>query len=717
MHAPESAVDDRDTDLTRPRGLAPVFRSNTRVTLVEGSTFCVSDANGNITPGFGDGLFVQDTRLLSRWVLRVGGVELEALSAVPAQAFECTFVCRLAVRRDEPEPSLLVERHRMIGLGMREDITIQNNGLDHACLEVTMVVEADFADLFEVKVGRVDRQLRIEREAMPHDLLIHLKDGPTQQRSVRVTSHGAMTTPRGLSFTVVVPARGTWTTSIEVTPTIAGRELETSFPLDHPIEAAQPALRIRDWMRRVATVSVDNTVLSSALRTSMWDLGSLRITDPTHPEDDVVAAGVPWFMALFGRDSLLTSAMMMPFAPTLAMGTLRTLARFQGQGENPNSEEQPGRILHEVRLGTDASLALGGEKVYYGSIDATPLFVMLVGMALRRGVPREEVRALKPSVDAAVAWFDRYGDRDGDGFVEYCRSSPRGLLNQGWKDSVDSMVHRDGSLATPPIALAEVQGYTYAAYRAAADLEQALGDPVRAEELRARATSLKARFHEAFWMPKEGFYAMALDADKRPLEAVASNVGHCLWTGIVPDEVAATVVDRLLAPDMFTGFGLRTLSAKEKRYNPVSYHIGSVWPHDSILAASGMARYGFKEAAMTIVGGLLDALEAFGGRLPELFCGFDRHNKPVPVPYPTSCSPQAWAAAVPFEMLRIALGLNLDLVDGTVVVDGAHPLVGEADIGLTVGAQMVRVIADERRTVVEGLPNSVRVVGGATGRA
>ncbi|GGH48729.1 amylo-alpha-1,6-glucosidase [Microbacterium album] len=715
---PESAGGSIEDDRTRPRGIAPVLQPQASVTLVEGSSFCVSRTNGDMLPTHGDGLFVQDTRVLSRWQLRIDGDEVEPLSALPAEPYESRFVGRIPARQGAIEPTVIVERHRLVGRGMREDITLTNYGAEAAGLDVVLHVDADFADLFEVKERRPVRALRVtssyDAEGLHFGMGQDARTDPggradgSDARGVRVSAPGAQAVPGALLFRAVVPAGESWSASVEVLPAVAGSELAASFPLDRPLEATEPARRMRGWRDAAPTIAVGNTVLAGALSTSERDLGALRIVDPEHPDEDVVAAGAPWFMALFGRDSLLTSSMMMPFAPGLALGTLRTLARLQGTRDDPMTEEQPGRILHEVRLGADLSLALGGDRVYYGSIDSTPLFVMLVGQALRWGVPHEEIAELKPAVDRAIAWIESCGDRDGDGFVEYRRGTDRGLANQGWKDSSDSIAHRDGHDAEAPIALAEVQGYCYAAYLAAAELEDAIGDAGRAAMLRERAGTLRRRFHEAFWMPDDGFYALALDARKEPLRVLASNVGHCLWSGIVPEEFADRVIDRFLQPDLFTGFGIRTLSAQSRRFNPASYHNGSVWPHDTVLTAAGMARYGRRDAAMQVAAGLLDALEAFGGRLPELFCGFDRDDKPVPIPYPTSCSPQAWAAATPFEILRIGLGLEADAPAGVFRACAVPPALGRVELtGLPLAGRRVDIVADEKGVTVTGLPEEL----------
>lgn len=688
-------------DQPGPHGIGAVPQLQGSVTLVEGSSFCVSQPNGDIVPHRSDGLFVRDTRVLSRCQLRIDGHEVEPLTVLPAEPFECRFVGRIPTRPGQVEPTVIVERHRMVGQGMREDIVVSNFGAESAGLDIVLHLDADFADLFEVKEARPVRALGVSSTASSDSVSFLVSASSGEERGVRVYAPGAQAVPGVLTFRTVVPAHGQWQTSVEVLPIVAGDELAASFPLDRPLAHTEPARRMQGWHEAAPVIEVGNTVLAQALSTSERDLGALRIVDPEHPEDQVVAAGAPWFMALFGRDALITSWMMLPYAPGLALGTARMLARLQGTRELAMAEEQPGKILHEVRHGADLSLTLGGESVYYGSVDSTPLFVMLVGRALRWGVPLEELAELKPAVDAAVHWIRTYGDSDGDGFVEYKRSTDRGLLNQGWKDSGDSIAHADGSVAEAPIALAEVQGYCYAAYLAAAEIEDALGSAAEAQRFREDAERLRRRFHDAFWMPEEGFYALALDAKKRPVTVISSNIGHCLWTGIVNDDVADAVIDRLVAPDMFTGFGIRTLSDRSARYNPASYHNGSVWPHDSVIAAAGMIRYRREDAAIRVLSGLLDALEAFGGRLPELFCGFDRRDKPVPVPYPTSCSPQAWSAATPFELLRIALALDADERGALVTVAPVPAMIGQVQIrGLPLGSGRVDVEADQHHARV-----------------
>jgi glycogen debranching enzyme len=681
------------------------------VTLVEGATFCLSNPAGDVVPGLPHGLFCRDTRVLSGWQLLVDGEPPDALSTSPREPFATTFVGRGRPGEGRADSTLLVLRHRYVGDGMREDVVLRNVGAAEVRCRLELVVGADFADLFEVKENRVVDHGGLRTWAA-HDGLHIERQLPGDSRGVRVagdgwTAHG----DGGLTVTAVVPARGEWAGTVQVHPSAGGIEIPGRYPSDQPVERAEPARRLQEWHHSTSVLRCDDEGFTELVARSVEDLGALRIVDPVDPEQVAVAAGAPWFMTLFGRDSLLTAWMALPVDQGLARGTLRTLARHQGRVVDARRDEQPGRILHEIRHGMDSVDALGGGSVYYGSVDATPLFVMLLGELQRWGHSRAEIEALLPAADRALAWIETYGDRDGDGFVEYRRSSEHGLLHQGWKDSFDGISHADGRLAEPPLALAEVQGYTYAAYVARAEIAVDLGDPRTAERCSARATALKAAFNRDFWLAERGYYALGLDPDKVPVDSLASNMGHCLWTGIVDDDRAASVAAALTGPEMFTGWGIRTLASTMGTYNPMSYHNGSVWPHDNAIAVAGLMRYGFVTEAQQVARGLIDAAVAFAGRLPELFCGFDRTEFEQPVPYPTSCSPQAWAAASPLLLLRSLLRLDPDLPGHRVgLAPQLLPELGALHLdNVPLGTGRVGLTVDGDEVRVTGLPSGVEI--------
>jgi glycogen debranching enzyme len=628
------------------------------VTLVEGSTFCISEPGGDIAHGQPHGLFVRDTRVLSRWALAVDGRTPKPLTVQQPEPYAATFIGHLPPRGELASGSLLVLRRRYVGDGMREDITIRNTApLPAACL-VTLAAAADFADLFEVKRGQVRAWPSARTVAGTSALTFQDRPG-ARQAGLLIDGDGYPEATGGtLSWRATIPARGEWTVSIEAVPVVGGLPLQPHHRRGQPAVHAVPARRLREWRRTAPQVHAAEPHLTAVLRRSVEDIGALRIFDPGHPGQAVVAAGAPWFMALFGRDSLLTSWMLLPWDDTLALGTLQTLAGRQGQVTDPASEEEPGRILHEVRFGPAASLALGGRSAYYGTADATPLFVMVLGELRRWGRHNAAAENLLPHADRALDWIEHHGDADGDGFVEYSCKTDEGLFNQGWKDSPDGITFADGRIARPPIALAEVQGYCYAAYRARAAFAREAGDEPRARHWDGKAARLKRAFNQAFWLPAQGWFAVALDRDKRPVDALTSNIGHCLWTGIADAGKAATVADRLLSDEMFSGWGIRTLATSMSAYNPMSYHNGSVWPHDNALCAAGLMRYGFTGHAQRVAQAIFDAATHFGYRLPELFCGFPREDYPVPIPYPTSCSPQAWAAAAPLHLLTTLLRIT-----------------------------------------------------------
>lgn len=685
----------------------PVRVSNETVTLVEGASFCLSERSGDVHPGSPHGLFFRDTRILSVWQLRLEDEEIEPLAVMPDEPYRATFLGRARPRAGLADSTLLVERRRFVGTGMREDIVLRNLGREAAACSLTLRVEADFADLFEVKEGRIRQRGEHQVEHRDGELRL-ARRWHDQLRAVRVTADEATVTAHLLTFRVVVPAHGTWQTTVQVSPVVDGDQSQPTFPQDKPVEHAVPAVRSSQWRDTGPSLIVDDDALRRTLARSREDLGSLRIFDPELPDRPAVAAGAPWFMALFGRDSIITSLMTIGMDPMLALGTAQTLARHQGQRIDPLTEQQPGRIPHEVRVGVDASLVLGG-NVYYGTADATPLYVMLLGELLRWGVDRDQVHALLPNADRALDWIERHGDRDGDGFVEYQRATDRGLVNQGWKDSWDAITFADGQLAQSPTALCEVQGYVYAAYLARALLAEDAGDESGARSWRQRAAWLKRLFNERFWLPDRGWFALGLDRDKRPIDALASNMGHCLWTGIVDEDKAAAVAERLLSPEMFSGWGIRTLATSMAAYNPMSYHNGSVWPHDNAIIAAGLMRYGFVEHAARVADAMLDAAAAFDGRLPELICGFDRSEYPRPVPYPTACSPQAWASAAPVELLRVLLQAEPCLPNGRIrlcpVLPRRFDPLQLRDVPL--GGSRVNVEVTDGKARVEGLPEHV----------
>lgn len=681
------------------------------VTLVEGSSFCISAVSGDISPDGGtNGAFYQDTRIVSQWVLRINGALREPLVAQRPDAFEATFVGRAMWPGGRFDSPLVVRQERHIGPGLRDDITLHNYSAEPVDCDIEILLDADQADLFDVKGGRIPAGAAVTRTVRDDALVVEaLRDG--QRRGSAIRAAGAEVTSGGVRFRATIPARGNWSTTVIVVPLINGVAPKEPFT-----EAGVPRQRVGvqrhlAWEENAPRISVADRNVEATLGRSQSDLGSLRIFDAENPDRVAVAAGAPWFMALFGRDSLLSSYMSLLIDPSLAVGTLQTLAEIQGSKVDPDSEEEPGRIPHEVRLGVTAGLSLGG-TAYYGTADATPLFVSLLGEVSRWGLSGETLESLIPNADRALEWIEKYGDRDGDGFVEYLRPNVHGLLNQGWKDSWDGINFADGRMAEPPTALCEVQAYVYSAYVARSLLARTAGDTGTEHHWAGRAAALKEAFNERFWLPDKGYFAVALDKDKNPVDSCTSNMGHCLWTGIVDEDKAPSVVEHLMSQKMFTGWGIRTLASDMGAYNPVSYHNGSVWPHDTALVATGMMRYGFVDEAKRIASGLLDAAGHFDGRLPELFCGFDRSEFHGPVPYPTACSPQAWAAATPIQLARILLRFDPDFTRNVVHL---APILPE-EFGefraqdVLVGHSRITINAAGRDGSIDGLPPGVKLI-------
>ncbi|MET0895928.1 MAG: glycogen debranching N-terminal domain-containing protein [Acidimicrobiia bacterium] len=673
------------------------------VTLVDGSSFSISLPSGDMLTGFPHGLFYRDTRFLSTIRMRVNGEWPEPLSARATYPFSASMVLRAPPPPGIADSKLAVFRTRFVGQGMRDDVVVRNYGTEPAFCTVEFELDVDFADIFEVKAGKHDARRARDFDSTNGHLTWHYERGAFRRSTAIDFSRAANVRGSNVSFDVILPPGDDWTLCMQVTPTIDDVQVQPRHRCGEPVEWSEPVTRLESWRQARPAIRIEHAPMNEMIARSAEDLAALRITDPEFPERSVIAAGAPWFMTVFGRDSLLTSWMALLVDPALALGTLETLARFQGSQVDERTEEQPGRILHEMRFGEAAELSLGGGTVYYGSVDATPLFVMLLGELHRWGCRPEAVRALLPAADRALAWITEFGDRDGDGYVEYQQLNEQGLANQGWKDSFDSIRFIDGRLADPPIALAEVQGYVYAAFLARAAMADDDGDAARAHDLRSRAVDLKERFNRDFWMADRGWFALGLDARKQPIDALTSNIGHCLWTGIVEDEKIQLVTEKLMSSEMFNGWGLRTLASSMVGYNPLSYHNGSVWPHDSAIGAAGLSRAGHHDAAHSVLAGLVDAAVSFSDRMPELFAGIGRDELPFPVRYPTSCSPQAWSAASPLLLLRAVVGLDPDVPRGLIhVTPHCPPWLGTIrleGVPLGSGRLSIEVHGDECRVL------------------
>jgi glycogen debranching enzyme len=525
-------------------------------------------------------------------------------------------------------------------------------------ITVELIFSADFHDVFEIRGMHRPQRGRLLAEER-HNGAVRLRyeglDAVERVTEILFDPPPALVAAHRARYELTLAPGG----RVRVRVTASARNTEPPRPAPH-FQTALPKLRALATPLRTQTARIvtDNEGFNTLVARSLVDLEMLLTITP---QGRMPYAGVPWYVAPFGRDSVITALELLPYHADLAAGTLRFLAAWQGRELNAFLDEEPGKILHEYRRGEMANCREIPFVPYYGTVDATPLFVILLREYVRWTGDLALARELAPATRAALGWMRDHGDRDGDGYLEYQTRSPLGLTNQGWKDSGDAVMHADGRLARPPIALCEVQGYAYAAWLAAAELTEALGQQADADVFRRRAGTLREAFNRDFWLAHEAFYALALDGDKRPCEVIASNVGHCLWTGIVEEGRAEAVSKRLVADEMFSGWGIRTLSSRERRYNPMSYHNGSVWPHDNALAANGFRRYRMPEHAITLTTGLFEASRYCDHqRIPELFCGFARHGDQGPIFYPVACAPQAWAAGSVFAMLTALLGLDAD---------------------------------------------------------
>jgi glycogen debranching enzyme len=633
------------------------------VNILEGETFIVSNKVGDLegSPTNTHGLFHQDTRYLSRWILKVNGIRPSTLSVDTLRYFAAQFFLAPVTGAVYVNSKLSIIRTRAAGDGFFEDLTIFNYDTVPVDVVVEIEFEADFADLFEIKDQQAKKGKQYQRKE-GNDLVL----GYRRDEFVRETRLSVNQPAEFSSSSIVLRARieaqSKWTAGFDVMiARDAWGAVSTPPKYRHGDLTARPAGKSLDeWKKNAPQLSSSMRSLERTYERSIVDLAALRFFPPFAAGGAIAAAGLPWFMAVFGRDSLITGYQALPFEPELAATALKVLANTQGSTVDDFREEEPGKIIHETRWGELTAFEERPQSPYYGSNDVTPLFLILLDEYERWTGDKQLVASLEGRARAALRWIDEFGDRDGDGYLEYERKNKEtGLENQCWKDSWDSIVFADGKLAPTPRACCEIQGYVYDAKMRCARLARDIwNDQKLAAKLEEQARALKERFNRDFWIKSGGYFALALDGQKRQVDALTSNIGHLLWSGIVDKDKAELCVRHLMGPQLFSGWGIRTLAMNMGSYNPIGYHVGTIWPHDNSLIAIGLRRYGYRAEAARLALAILEAAEYFENRLPEAFAGYPRDLTQYPVEYPTACSPQAWATGAPLLMLRSLLGLQ-----------------------------------------------------------
>jgi glycogen debranching enzyme len=692
------------------------------ITMNRDDRFVVCQPDGRIERLAEEGFFARDTRFVSGYEVFLNGQRPALLNASPVQFYSSRFEYTNPELLDRdgvvPRHSLGLRIDRTVSGGVHEDYDIVNYGRRPVRLTIEIEIESDFADIFEVRGSKRERRGTRHEPVVARDHVTLSYEGLDRiERRTRLAFDPApdeLTGGQAL-YDLRLPARGTATIYIKLSCDDGG----DCAALDYDRAGAALAAQVAAGELSRCRVRAPGSDLDEWVARSVSDL-EMMITDTRY--GPYPYAGVPWFSAPFGRDGIITALEVLWLAPDIARGVLAFLTATQATESSPERDAEPGKIVHELRRGEMAALREVPFGRYYGSVDSTPLFVMLAAAHHRRTGDTAFLRTIAPAVQRALDWIDRYGDRDGDGFVDYARRTPHGLVQQGWKDSHDSVFHEDGTMADAPIALVEVQAYVYGAWQAAAEIAAALGHRDEVAHWLRKAEALRALFEVAFWDEEMGTYVLALDGHRRPCRVASSNAGHALWTGIVTDPARARrVADRLMSEDSFSGWGVRTIPSSEARYNPMAYHNGSVWPHDNALVAAGFSRYGFRDLVVRLLEGMKDASVAVDmRRLPELICGFPRRPGEGPTQYPVACAPQAWASGAVFMLLSAALGLSVDgcaneitlsrpvlpatvpllRVTGLPVGDGSVDLLLENhphDVGVTV----LRRDGDVRVTVVK----------------
>jgi glycogen debranching enzyme len=658
------------------RNLPPELGTDA-ISILEGRTFMYSDGVGDVPGGTIGGLVHADTRFLNRWALTVNGEPLLALRSGPVDYYSAAFFLTNGQLPGLMPNSIAVRRFRFVGMGLHERIEVQNFASESLRVELRLATGNDFADLFEIKDRVRDRSAEITRDHAPDGSRLAFRyrhDGFAAETVVNASVPASRVEGDDLIWDLLLEPDAQWDCELNVPLKLGPNEIQPAHTDFGEVFSSTANDPVSAWRQQLPQLETDSHLLGEVIRRSALDLIALRIE---LRRDDLQVmlpgAGLPWFLTLFGRDTLITAFETVSFGPNFARGALLALALLQGKERNDFKDEEPGKILHEIRVGELTQLHLKPHDPYYGTADATQLWLILLSEYWRWTGDDELVRSLRDNVHRAVEWIDTYGDRDGDGYVEYATRSSQGLGNQCWRDSWDGVQFADGSIPVLPIATAEIQAWVYdAKLRVAEMADGPLAEPDLATRLRADAETLRARFNADFWIDERGgYYAIGLDGDKRKIDSLTSNIGQLLLTDIVPEERRAVIAAQLMSDRLYSGWGVRTLSTSDHGFNPVGYHTGTVWPHDSALIAFGLAQSGFREESNRIALSLLDAASHSGYRLPEAFSGYDRGVVRFPVPYPTACSPQAWATGAPLLLLRSMLGL--DARDGEVTLDPHVP--------------------------------------------
>lgn len=685
--------------------------------LKQGDSFSVLNPYGNISTQERpeEGLFHEDTRFLSRYELRVNNSAPLLLSSSIAKdnTLLNVHLSGSSASDTDGHPNIHISRSVYLWQGkLQERLKLRNYGARAISLLIQYAYDSDFADIFEVRGQRPrSRGTRLKTDVNSSGVVLHYRGRDKATRSTRIEFDPEPQTVSQTSSTHRIKLKSSETVCLYISVTCQG---DSASPSDRSFASGLRASRRRQRAkRRTATrIYTSNELFNEWLNRSLADLYTL-ITKTEHGLYPY--AGIPWFSTPFGRDGIITALQCLWMDPSIARGVLGFLADNQATAHDPESDAAPGKILHETRKGEMANLGEVPFKQYYGSVDATPLFIFLAGEYFARTGDRDLIEKIWPNINSALGWLDQFGDADNDGFIEYCRETDEGLANQGWKDSDDAIFHRDGALATGAIALCEVQAYVFAAKQSAAMLAESLGAAAQAAKLREEAKRLRERFEKAFWNEDLGTYVLALDGSKRQCAVRSSNAGHTLLTGIASSDRAQRVATLLTSRQFFSGWGIRTIATTEERYNPMSYHNGSIWPHDNSLIAMGMSRNDIREPIMLLTKGLFEAATFMDRRrLPELFCGFSRRAETSPIHYPNACAPQAWSSGTVVALLNAMLGISFDVRAGQILVHRPKlpPFLEEVQLrGLTLGEGSLdltfRRVGDDVTVVTEGREGEV----------